>query len=219
MNQNTDNFSQPIFNQDNEINSNKYNENSKKSKTKIILIIAIVIVLLIAIIIGVKLFGGNSFLNNSGHTVGYGETLEINEMKGYYNFDVNVISIEKNHSIKNYFYDGNCLALKINIKNKSESNLNLLSLIKFNLINSSDNEIASANMLLSSIFEGSIDKEISSGTTGTGYLYFYNIDDDGNISNIDDSDISKLKVSVPKELEKSDGVVNGSYNNYYIKLK
>ena len=51
------------------------------------------------------------------------------------------------------------------------------------------------------------------------YLYFYNIDNGGYGSNIDDSDISKLKISVPKELDKSGDVITGNYNDYYINLK
>ena len=45
------------------------------------------------------------------------------------------------------------------------------------------------------------------------------IDDKGYASNIDDSDISKLKISVPKELDKSGDVIKGNYNYYYINLK
>ena len=50
-------------------------------------------------------------------------------------------------------------------------------------------------------------------------ILFYNIDDKGYASNIDDSDISKLKISVPKELDKSGDVIKGNYNYYYINLK
>lgn len=62
-------------------------------------------------------------------------------------------------------------------------------------------------MIASSMIEGSIKDEISSGKSETGYFYFYNIDDKGYVSNIDDSDISKLKISVPKELDKSGDVI------------
>ena len=30
-----------------------------------------------------------------GYTADYGNTLEVNEIDGYYNFDINVLSIEK----------------------------------------------------------------------------------------------------------------------------
>ena len=208
-------YQQPV-NQNNISNVNSTNNSSKQNKIKIIGIAAVVVVILFVCII---LFGGGSSSNKGGYTVDYGNTLEVNEIDGYYNFDINVLSIEKNHPISSYFYDGDCYALKVNIKNNSSSELNLLSLIDFTLIDSSNNEVESLNMIASSMIEGSIKDEISSGKSETGYFYFYNIDDKGYASNIDDSDISKLKISVPKELVKSGDVIKGNYYYYYINLK
>lgn len=208
-------YQQPT-NQNNIFNSNPNNDSSRKNRTKIIGIIVAVVAVLIVFIM---LFGGGSTSNNGGYTVDYGKTLEINEIDGYYDFDINILSIEKDYSINSYFYSGDCFALKVSITNNSKSNLSLLALVNFTLMNSSNNKVASLNMILSSMIDGSIKSEIASGETASGYLYFYNVDDDGNTSNIDDSDISKLKISVPKELNKSGGTVTGEYNDYYINLK
>lgn len=209
MNQDTNILNQQTVSQN--------NENSNQNKTKTILMVALV--LIVAVVIGIVLFGGGTSSTNEGTTVGYGETLEVNEIDGYYNFNVNVLSIEKNHSISSYFYNGDCFALKVNIKNKSTSNLSLLSLIQFTLINSSNQEIVTANMITNSMLDGSVEDEIASDKTVTGYLYFYNVGSDGDVSNIDDSDISKLKISVPKKLDNSGDVITGNYNDYYIDLK
>lgn len=208
-------YQQPV-NQNNIPNTNPTNDSPKQNKTKII---GIVVAVVVVLFVGIMLFGGGSSSNNGGHTVGYGETLEVNEIDGYYDFDIDVLSVEKDYPIDSYFYSGDCFALKVNIKNNSASNLSLLSLIHFTLINSSNNEVATLNMIASSMIDGSIEDEISSGKTASGYLYFYNIDNDGYGSNIDDSDISKLKISVPKELDKSGDVITGNYNDYYINLK
>lgn len=209
-------YQQPV-NQNNIPSSNSNNGSSKQNKTKIIGIVAAVVVVVLFVFI--MLFRGGSSSNGGGHTVDYGKTLEINEMNGYYDFDINVLSIEKDYSINSWFYNGDCYALKVSIKNNSTSSLSLLSLVNFTLINSSNNKIAGLNMGLSSTIDGSIEKEIPSGESASGYLYFYNVDMDGNTSNIDDSDISKLKISVPKELNNSNGTVTGEYNDYYISLK
>ena len=225
MGQNNNFNQQPMFNST--LNNNMYQQNvsqnnisnitndiSKQNKTKIIRIVVVIVVLFVGII----LFGGGSS-NVGGYTVDFGEILEINEIDGYYDFDIDVLSVEKDYPIDSYFYTGDCFALKVNIKNNSVSNLNLLSLVQFTLINSLNNEVAILNMIASSMVDGSIEEQILSGSSVSGYLYFYNIDTDGYGSNIDDSDISKLKISVPKELDKSGDVIMGNYNDYYINLK
>ena len=205
-------------NQNNVPSENSSDDDSKKNKIKIIIIVVAVAVVIIIFAL-IMLFRGGSSSKNGGHTVNYGKTLEINEMNNYYDFDVNVLSIEKNYHIDSWFYSGDCYALKVSIKNNSKSNLSLLSLINFTLMDSSNNKVTSLNTVLDSMIEDSIKQEIPSGETASGYLYFYNVDTNGDISNIDASDITKLKISVPKELNNSGSNVTGEYSDYYINLK
>ncbi len=217
--QNNNVYQQPVS-QNNIPNTNSTTDSQKQNKTKTIaIVLAVAVVVVVALFIGIMSFGKGGLSSSGGYTVNYGETLKISEINGYYDFDIDVLSIEKDYPVDNYLYDGNCFALRVNIKNDSTSDLSLLSFINFTLLDSSNNEVATLNKIMSSMIDGSIESEILSGKSSSGYLYFYNIDDDGYGSNIDDSDISKLKISVPKELDKSGDVITGNYNDYYINLK
>lgn len=201
------------FNNQNEFNN--VSNFSKKNKN-IFIILGVIIVLIIALFM---FFNKDKNVNNVTE-VRYGETLEIYEMKGKYDFDFQVLDIEKNHTISNsIFYTGECYALKVKIKNNSSSTLNLQSFINFSLVDASGHEIESDNLLITSDFEGSIKLNIPSGSSDTGYLYFYHFDANGNDSNINASLVDKLKISVVKELNNTNGSTKGEYNDYYVSLR
>lgn len=195
----------------NQVNINKNNNIQKQNKIKII---GIVVAVVIIIIIGIMVFGGNS--NSSGsnrYTVEYGKPLSINEVEGYYDFDIEVVSIEKNYTIYALsLFETSGIAVKVKIKNNSDYTLYTSTLVEFRLIDSSNNEIASASPAFDTDMNGSLNTEILSGETVSGYLFFYNIDAE-ETSNINDADISKLEISVPKNLNETN-----EKEKYYIML-
>ena len=201
------------FNNQNEFNSNNNINKVNKSK-KLFIILGIIIAAIIVIFV---------FFNkgkNSNREVDFGETLKIYEMKGKYDFDFQVLDIEKDYFISNsIFYTGQCYALKVKIRNNSSKNLDLYSLIYFTLLDSEGQKIESNNLLVTSNFDGSLKLNIPSDTTDTGYLYFYHFDENGKNSNIDASRVDKLKISVIKKLYSDNGMSKGEYNDYYVKLR
>lgn len=202
------------------INNNNSFSNHKKNNNNIFIMIGGGVILGIIIVVCIFIFGGkHNTLNDNNYTAEMNEILTIKEMEGVYNFDIEVLSRKKDYNFNSWFYSGNCYALEINIKNNSTSDLNFLSLVHFTLIDSNGNEIAGSNMSLNHDIDGSINSVIKSGQSDRGYLFFYNIDNDGNTSNIDSSDINKLEIKVPEELQNNDGVIQGNYREYYINLK
>lgn len=194
---------------------NKANDESKK-KIKIIGIVAVVLILLF----GFKMLtGGNSSSHSGGYTVEYGETLKANEINGYFDFEVEVLSVEKNYRVNSFYYSGECYALKVSIKNNSTKDLEISPFIYFKLLDSSENVVATLSEGENATIDGGIKTKVDSGKTISGYLYFYDTDDSGNSTNIDDSNISKLQISVPKKMSSSGSTLTTDYNDYYIKLK
>lgn len=192
------------------------NNKPKQNKMKFIGIIAIVIVVLLAVII---LFGGSTPSNSNGYTVDYGETLKVNELEGFYDFEMEVLSVEKDYLIDEVFHSGECLALKVKIKNNSSEDLSISPMMmSFNLLDSSNNEISSLNISMSSTMTDALE-EIPSGQEGIGYFYFFDVNEDGKTSNIKNNNIAKLEVEVMKHIENKDGIVSGDYEQYYIKLE
>ena len=147
------------------------------------------------------------------------ETLEIKEIEGYFDFDIKVLSIKKNYPIDTWFYTGDCYAVEVEIKNNSKNDLNSLFLVHFKLIDSSNQELAFYNSILASDIEESLKTEISPSETVKGYLYFFEVNDDGTVNNINSDNINKLQIKVPKKLEENNGTITGDYQEYYIKLK
>lgn len=190
------------------------NNNSNQSKTKVI---GIVIVALVVLVVGVMLFGKSG--TKGGYTAKYGETLKVDELNGSYDFDVDVLSIEENHHFETVLYNGDCVAVKVNIKNNSSKTLQLGAYINFELVDSADTVISSFDSIFGFAMDEGIKGELKSGESASGNLYFYNIDDSGNVIKPDASNANRLKVSVPRELSRENGTVKGNYNYYYIELK
>lgn len=208
------NFMQQSFNNQGNFGLNN-NINNNKNKNMFIVIGIIAVVIIVAF-----MFFGKDKSSNNTTQVQTGETLAVYELNGRYNFDFQVIDIEKNHAVSSpMIYTGDCYALKVKIKNNSNSDLDLHSLIEFSLLDSADQEIDHSNLIITSNFEGSIKLNIPAGSTEIGYIYFYHFDEAGNDSNIDTSRVDKLKMSVIKDIYKEDGTTKGNYSNYYISLK
>lgn len=197
-------------------NKNSQNVN-KNNKNKII---GIVVAVVVVLVVGIMLFsGGNSSSSGNGYTVDYGETLKVNELEGYYNFEMEVLSVEKNYLIDEVFHSGECLAMKVKIKNNSDEDLSISPIMmKFNLLDSSNNEISSLNISMSSTMTNALE-EIPSGQEAMGYFYFFDVNEDGITSNIKNNNIAKLEVEVMKHIENKDGVISGDYEQYYVNLK
>lgn len=182
----------------------------KKQTKKFLLICGIVLLLITGAILIKNLF------SNNGYTAEYGETLKVNESDGYYNFELDVLAIEKNFATNNINGDPLvCSAVKVKIKNLSEEMFKHAIYTKFTLIDSNDKELASADSM--EMINGTI-TNIPSGHETTGYLYFYKLDKEGNQVEFNTEDIAKLKVEVFKKIEKENDKITGDYEQYYIKL-
>lgn len=208
---------QPVNSQPtNQFNMPNKVKDEPKKKIKIIGIVALVLILLF----GFKMLsGGNSSSHSGGYTAEYGETLKANEINGYFNFEVEMLSVEKNYRVNSFYYSGECYALKVRIKNNSTKDLEISPFIYFKLLDSSDKVVATLSEGENATIDGGIKTKIDSGKTISGYLYFYSTDNSGNSTNIDDSNISKLQISVPKKMSSSGSTLTTDYNDYYIKLK
>lgn len=212
-------YQQPI-NQNN-IQPNN-NNNRKPNKFKIIGIIAIVFVILI---IGIMIFGkNNNSSGGNGYTADYGQTLKVNELKGIYNFEIEVLSIEKNYPINYIFSETEGMAVKVTIKNNSEHDLGM-ALLSFSILDSKNNKISTATNISQGLVEDKsealdLSSDIQSGKTITGYIYFYNMDSENKID-VNDADVTKLQLSVPSDIlsEEDDDVFEYNVEEYYIKLK
>lgn len=230
MEQNNNVNQQPMFNstlnnnmyqrpvsQNNVPNPNPINDSPKQNKAKII---GIVVALVVVLVVGIMLFsGGNSSSSGNGYTVDYGETLKVYELDGYYDFELEVLSVEKNYLIDEVFHSGECLAMKVKIKNNGDEDLSISPIMmKFNLLDSSNNEISSLNISMSSTMTNAIE-DILSGQEASGYFYFFDVNENGESTNIKNNNVAKLEVEVMKHIEKDDGIISGDYEQYYVNLK
>lgn len=230
MEQNNNVNQQPMFNstlnnnmyqrpvsQNNVPNPNPINDSPKQNKAKII---GIVVALVVVLVVGIMLFsGGNSSSSGNGYTVDYGETLKVYELDGYYDFELEVLSVEKNYLIDEVFHSGECLAMKVKIKNNGDEDLSISPIMmKFNLLDSSNNEISSLNISMSSTMTNAIE-DILSGQEASGYFYFFDVNENGESTNIKNNNVAKLEVEVMKHIEKDDEIISGDYEQYYVNLK
>ena len=230
MEQNNNVNQQPMFNstlnnnmyqrpvsQNNVPNPNPFNDSPKQNKAKII---GIVVAVVVVLVVGIMLFSGsNSSSSGNGYTVDYGEILKVYELDGYYDFELEVLSVEKNYLIDEVFHSGECLAMKVKIKNKGDEDLSISPIMmKFNLLDSSNNEISSLNISMSSTMTNAIE-DIPSGQEASGYFYFFDVNENGESTNIKNNNVAKLEVEVMKYIEKDDGIISGDYEQYYVNLK
>lgn len=186
------------------------NSSNRHNKAKII---GIVIAVVIILVVGIMIFRGKGNSSGSnGYTAKYGETLKVSELNE--DFDIEVLSVEKNYNIHDVDTKG--IAVKVRIKNNSYDALNI-GLVKFKLLDSSNNEIDTVSPIFNSRHNGALNYEISGGQSESGYLFFYDTDSDENSFG---SNFSKLEIDVPKHLEVygEDGL-RGEYEEYYIMLK
>lgn len=209
-------YQRPVS-QNNVPNPNPINDSPKQNKAKII---GIVVALVVVLVVGIMLFsGGNSSSSGNGYTVDYGETLKVYELDGYYDFELEVLSVEKNYLIDEVFHSGECLAMKVKIKNNGDEDLSISPIMmRFNLLDSSNNEISSLNISMSSTMTNAIE-DIPSGQEASGYFYFFDVNENGESTNIKNNNVAKLEVEVMKHIEKDDGIISGDYEQYYVNLK
>ena len=219
MNQDMNNYNGQYNNQN--LNNNYFqnqNNTQKQSKTKII---GVVVALVIVLIIGITLFKGNGSSSDiSGSTASYGETLKINELDGLYKFNIDVTEIKNNYRIKVIGENFDSVGVKMTIENNSDKNLEL-SLLNFALIDSKNNKIATAGAMSYSMINEEPEmldllSNIAPGKSASGYVYFYEIDEDGYSVPIS-SDINKLEISVPSQVNSDKNAI--AQEKYYIMLK
>lgn len=178
--------------------------NPKKFNKKILIIIGVIIIIAI-----VCLF---IFKNNQNNNVSQDETLTINELKGLYNFEVEVLSVEDNYAIVTYLETFKGVAVKLNIKNLGDELIP--ALLTFNLVDDSNNRIEGAGLVSQSQVTNdniiNLSDRIPKGNSISGYLFFYNYENDVSLDNV-----SKLQINVPKNIYENQKV---EYTNYFINL-
>jgi flagellar basal body-associated protein FliL len=211
-------------NQNNGFNNNYANNNNTQSNSKnkkIVPFIIIALVVLVGIFGITKLFGSSS--SGKGYTVSIGEELKIEQLDGIFDFSIEVLSqVEQKHIVKEGIlgddkYDA--YAIKVNVKNNGDSELYLNDWrLAYQLVDSTDNEVQMLNAYDAFDFDGAIQTTIASGSSATGYLYFFDSLADENTPAIDINKVSKLEIGVLKT-SNDDGVITGNYESYFVKLK
>ena len=93
------------------------------------------------------------------------------------------------------------------------------SRLAYQLIDSSNNEIEMLNPYDAFDFDNSIKSTIEAGGSAMGYLYFYDISADVNITDINLNKVSALEIGVLTKTSTIDHSITGKYTSYYINLK
>lgn len=205
---NNNSYNQNNFNQENNFNQN--NNKKKKINKTLFLIIGIVFIAVLIFFV---------FKSKSSPTkiVSQNDTLKVYEIKGYYNFEANVLSLKDDYTINTYFGDYNGLVVEFKFKNISTQEL-ALSTLSFYLLDENGNKIESAG----SVSQGQVDDKtnkldfsssIPSGETVSGYVYFYDYDKEISLK-----DVSKIRIDVPISIEKDGDITHIKTAEHFIEL-
>lgn len=211
---NNDSYNQNNFNQENSFNQeNNFNQNNNKKKKINKTLFLIIGIVLIAVLIFFV------FKSKSSPTkiVSQNDTLKVYELEGIYNFEANILSLKDGYTINTYF--DNCVGtvVEFKIKNISEQDLKL-SLLSFYLLDDNGNKIDSAALMSQGQVDDKINKldfssYIPSGETVSGYVYFYDYDKEISLK-----DVSKIRIDVPKNVEKDGDKIHIDGAEYFIEL-
>lgn len=204
-----------------EFSNNNNNNNLKPNNKNSIKIIGIILIIVIAL--GVTFFifkrDKKSISSEEGYSVNYDEVLSVYQLEGLYEFDVEILSIEKNYPIKVITSKIDSLAIKVKITNTGKQDLEI-RLLRFGIKDNLNNNIG----LLSNAFireqPGILDFDTSlpKNESITGYLFFYDFDEAIN-KKINSSDINKLVVEVPTNVSYDNDNLEIAYESYYFNLK
>ena len=191
-------------------NGNTTNNNLLKNKKVLIIIGAVVAVIVLFFLLtsgGVK-----KVSTNNGYTETYGNTLKVKEITT--DFELKVLGDFGSYTNEDDLLNsGDYITLKVSIKNNSNDTLSF-SVTSFDLVDENKEKIVSNNDYNS--FDNSItNKEIASGKTEEGILYFS--EKDGPEAR---SKAKYLKVSVLSDAKET-GPDSYSYEkeDYYLELK
>lgn len=210
-----------ISNQTNNLSINNIKENQtlniQKNNKKIIIIVGIIILLLIGVIIFTQKGNSRNGAKNNGYTAKVGETLEIDEK--YHIFNIKALGpLEKYepNTVDSY------VRLKVSIKNLTTETMKLSPLETITIVDSKKNILYESHSLSTS--EGSIFlKDIASGETLEGYIYFYSYFDDNEANYVTDynrmNDIKYLNINIIGNYKTVDGKIGGDYVDYYLTLQ
>lgn len=201
---------QPTVSSVNGNNGNTTNINLLKNKKVLIIIGAVIAVIVLFFLLTSG--GDKKVSTNNGYTETYGNTLKVKEITS--DFELKVLgdfgSYKNEDDLLN---SGDYITLKVSIKNNNNDTLSF-SVTSFDLVDENKEIIVSNNDYNN--FENSItNKEIASGKTEEGILYF-------SETNAPDarSKSKYLKVSVLSDAKET-GPDSYSYEkeDYYLELK
>ena len=199
-------------------NNNKFFNN--KNLIKIIAIFIVIII--VSVIIFMLKKEDKNLSGNNGYTIEQNETLEVYELKGLYDFDMQVLSVEKNFQINYLTSKMNSLAINVRITNTGNEDLEI-ALLKFELLDNSNNKISNFDIFSSSfILEQpnmfKFNTTLPKNETMSGYLFFYSNDEEIN-KKINSNNFKKLAISVPNYVSKNNDDLEIDYEEYFINLK
>ena len=203
------------LNQQNINNNSSFNMNKNgKNTSKLVLVIVIVIIVISAIV-----FVFNMGSSKKSYITSVGSTLEIEEKYEMLNIKA-LSSIEKKIIADNIFWNGDFLALKVMVENPTTADLSF-SFIDFYLTDADKNELYITNNL-NTYRDSILGRNISSGDSDEGYIYFYSDENDDDMTYITDyskiDDIKYLKVSVISDRKMNSGSMNYNKQDYYLEL-
>ncbi len=181
---------------------------SKKKIIVIVVIIALAILLIVTML---------SKGNNSGQISNSGDKIEINEKSQ--NFNIEVLTEPSKHiDSETILGEGEYIKIKVAVKNLTNSDLSLLT-TNFSLVDSSKNTIATATPYYT-VENNIFDKNIASGDSEDGYLYFYgSYDEEKGIYTTDYTKLNTIKYLKVSVISDSDGKNSYSREDYYIEVK
>lgn len=191
--------------------------NIQKNNKKIIIIVGIIILLLIGVIIFTQKGNSRNGAKNNGYTAKVGETLEIDEK--YHIFNIKALApLEKYepNTVDSY------VRLKVSVKNLTTEKMTLSPLETITIVDSTKKIVYESNSLSTS--EGNVYlKDIASGETLEGYIYFYSYFDDNEANYVTNynriNDAKYLKLNIVGNYTKENGKISGDYIDYYLTLK
>ena len=204
-------------------NINHHSNNNIKDNKKLI-IIGILVIIIISLVLFFLILKKDkkSLSGENGYSVNRDEVLSVYQLEGLYEFDIEILSVEKNYSINYLTSKMDSLAIKVKITNTGKQNLDV-ALLQFGIQDNLNNIICNFSILSSAFISEqpgifNFDTSLQKNDTITGYLFFYDSDEEIN-KKINSNDISKLVVEVPINVSYENDVLEIDYEKYYFNLK
>ena len=141
-----------------------------------------------------------------------------------FDFSIEVLSaVEKKHIVDEGLFSNDeydAYALKVRVQNNGANELKLDDFkLAYQLLDSTDTEVQLLNTYDAFGVDGAIQSTIASGSSATGYLYFYDSLADENVPAIDINKVHKLEIGILNKTSNDNGVITGKYESYFVNLK